>query len=109
MTNAANKASTKAKTVVANKEVIAPNEVGTVASVLGAEVIATDVATSKAKIAKGIFSEMFAVQPVPARKDMIARAVAEAGLTPQGAATYLQNFKKANNLVRPRVAVVPAA
>lgn len=105
MTNAA-KASNKSTS--ANKEVIAPADVGTVASVLGAEVIATDVATSKAKIAKGIFAEMFAAQPVPARKDMIARAVAEAKLTPQGAATYLQNFKKANNLVTPRVAVVPA-
>jgi hypothetical protein len=39
---------------------------------------------------------------------MIARAVGEAGLTPAGAATYLQNYKAKNNLVQRRVVAATA-
>ena len=68
------------------------------------EVIATATASNKAAKARAIFDECYKQTPVPARKDMIQRAVAEAGLTPAGAATYLQNYKAKNNLVQRRVA-----
>lgn len=80
----ANQAANATKAVEANK---------------GPEVVTTAVATNKADKARAIFSEMFAQNPRPARKDMIARAVQEAGLTQAGAATYLQNYKTKNNLV----------
>lgn len=67
-----------------------------------AEVIATPASLNKADKARAIFGQMFAQSPRPARKDMIARAVAEAGLTQAGAATYLQNYKAKNNLVQKR-------
>lgn len=58
--------------------------------------------TNKAEVARAIFKQMFAMSPVPARKDMIERAVKEAGLTPAGAATYLQKYKTDNGLVQKR-------
>lgn len=70
----------------------------------GPEVVTTATSVNKADKARAIFSEMFAMNPRPARKDMIARAVQEADLTPAGAATYLQNYKAKNNLVQRRVA-----
>ena len=85
-----------------NKEVIGNNEVAAPAVVIAA-------APSKAKIANGIFSEMFAMSPQPARKDMIQRAVKEAGLTESGAATYLQNYKSKNGLTAPRAAAPATA
>lgn len=66
----------------------------------GPEVITTQVSVNKADKARAIFKEMFAQSPVPQRKDMIARAVNEAGLTQAGAATYLQNYKTKNGLVQ---------
>jgi hypothetical protein len=69
-----------------------------------AVVVSTPAAASKADKARAIFGEMFKQEPRPARKDMIARAVKEADLTPAGAATYLQNYKAKNNLVQRRVA-----
>jgi hypothetical protein len=62
-------------------------------------------APSKADKARAIFAQAYAdPKAVPARKDIIARCVNEAGLTPKGAATYLQNYKAKNNLVVKRVA-----
>ena len=57
-------------------------------------------APSKAQIANAIFKKMFAMPQVPARKDMIKAAMAEAKLTEKGAATYLQNYKAKNGLVK---------
>lgn len=96
--------------VTSNKETITKADVGVLnAAALtgGSETVVTVAGESKAKKAKAIFKEMFAMQPVPARKDMINRAVAEADLTQQGAATYLQNYKRDNNLSKPRAAVAP--
>ena len=67
-----------------------------------AEVIqsAAPAAVSKASIANAIFKKMFAMPQVPARKDMIKAAMAEAKLTEKGAATYLQNYKAKHGLVK---------
>jgi hypothetical protein len=46
---------------------------------------------SKADLARGIFAEMHG-QPNVARKDIIARFIAEAGLTKAGAGTYYQTM-----------------
>lgn len=89
-----------------NTKTNATTETITAADVGGvpAAVIQTAAGTSKAKVAKGIFQEMFAMSPVPARKDMIQRAMKEAALSEKGAATYLQNYKRDNGLSKPRVA-----
>ena len=63
---------------------------------------------SKAAKANSIFAGMFAMSPVPARKDILARFVGEAGCTPKGAATYLQNFKKAAGITAPQIAAKAA-
>lgn len=63
----------------------------------GAAVIQS--APSKASKANQIFAEMFGREVVPARKEMIAAVVQHAGLTPAGAATYLQNYKSKHGLV----------
>ena len=65
-------------------------------------------APSKASKANAIFAQMFGMEQRPARKEMIARAVAEAGLTPQGAATYQQNYKSKHGLTAPRGAAPSA-
>lgn len=65
-------------------------------------VVATVVAMSKAALARAIFDDAYKQSPVPARKEILARAVAGADLTEKGAATYLQNFKRANGLDTPR-------
>lgn len=75
---------------------------------MGPETIQTPASVNKADKARAIFSEMFAQNPRPARKDMIARAVKEAGLTQAGAATYLQNYKTKNNLVKKAAPVATA-
>lgn len=85
-------------------ETITNAQVGTVPAAVVAAA-----APSKAKKANAIFAEMFAMSPVPARKDMIARAVKEAGLTDSGAATYLQNYKTKHGLVQPRQVTAPVA
>lgn len=77
-------------------------DVGTVAAVLGAP------APSKAALARGVFARCYGMEKVPQRKDIIAEAMKVAGLTASGAATYLQNFKKAEGLVKVRAAVAPA-
>lgn len=98
--------------VVANSETITSNDVGNASAVLNAvpansaETIVTTVATSKAQKANQIFTESYAQSPVPQRKDILARAVAEADLTPAGAATYLQNFKAKHHLTKPRTTPV---
>lgn len=56
-------------------------------------VVKTVTAVTKADVARAIFNESYSMNPVPQRKDIINRFVAEAGLTKMGAATYLQNFK----------------
>jgi hypothetical protein len=38
------------------------------------------------------------MNPVPQRKDILARVKTEAGLTDAGAATYLQNYKRKHGL-----------
>lgn len=54
---------------------------------------------SKADKARLVFNECYAMEVVPQRKDIINRFVQECGLTQNGAATYLQNFKKAAGIV----------
>ena len=58
----------------------------------------TPVVITKASVARTIFKEEMAKQSV--RKDIIARLINEAGLTKNGAATYLQNMKKKAGLVK---------
>lgn len=124
--------SAKAAAPKGNSEVITGKDAGTVAAVLGdaqvaavvviapaaaapssdvpstagAETITTVTGKSKSQMAQAIFRECYAQSPVPQRKDIIARAMAETGLTQAGAATYLQNFKSANGLTKK---VAPAA
>ena len=74
----------------------------------GPEVVTTATADNKAAKARAIFDECYKMNPVPQRKDIIARAVNEAGLTPAGAATYLQNYKTKNNLVKKAAAPAKA-
>ena len=68
--------------------------------------ITTVAAANKADKARAIFADAYAQTPVPQRKEIINRMVAEAGLTKAGAATYLQNFKAKAGLVVKRT---PAA
>jgi hypothetical protein len=53
---------------------------------------------TKADIGRTIFNESLATGNL-VRKDVIARLVAEAGLTKAGAATYFQNMKNKAGLV----------
>ena len=102
---------------VQDNQVIQANDTGSVEKVLEtsqaevvqqttaapqAEVIqsAAPATASKAQRANAIFKEMFGREQVPARKDMIKAAMAGAGLTEKGAATYLQNYKAKNGLVK---------
>ena len=55
---------------------------------------------SKAQRAATIFAECYAMESVPARKDILAKVQTELGLTQHGSATYLQNWKKANGHVQ---------
>lgn len=61
-----------------------------------AESFSTQQGHNKAAIARQIFNEVGTDKP---RKDVIARFMAEAQLTPAGAATYYQNMKKEAGLV----------
>ena len=55
---------------------------------------------SKAQRAATIFAECYAMDKVPARKDILTKVQTELGLTQHGSATYLQNWKKANGHVQ---------
>ena len=83
-----------------NVEVIQKVEEAVVESTV--EVVQSPVAVSKASIANAIFKQMFGMSTVPARKDMIQRAMKEAKLTEKGAATYLQNYKAKHGLTKPK-------
>jgi hypothetical protein len=85
---------------LANSEVIIPPAVVKQA----AEVIAVAMAPTKADKARAIFAECYAMEQVPERKAIIGRAIAEAGLTKAGAATYLQNYKDKQGLSVKRTA-----
>jgi hypothetical protein len=63
-----------------------------------AVVAAVEHKVSKAEVGRTIFNEAVAAGPL-VRKDVIARLVAEAGLTAKGAATYYQNMKNKAGLV----------
>ena len=69
------------------------------APVVAAAVLVVQSVPSKASKANAIFAEMFGREVRPARKDMITAVVQQAGLTPAGAATYLQNYKSKHGLV----------
>lgn len=75
-----------------------------------ATTITTATADSKANKARAVFNDCYkdGVAKAPARKDILARFVAEAGCTPKGAATYLQNFKKAAGITAPQIAAKAA-
>ena len=62
---------------------------------------------TKADIGRKIFEEELAKGS--ARKDIIARLVGEAGLTKNGAATYLQNMRNKAGLVVHKAKVEEAA
>ena len=96
---------TTASASTENKEVI---QAAATAPAANAPAVAIVAATSKASVANAIFAGMFAMSPVPPRKDMIAAAVKDASLTEKGAATYLQNYKAKNGLVQKK-ATAPAA
>lgn len=49
---------------------------------------------TKADIARTVFAKCYGMKQVPARKEILARVQAEAGLTEKGAATYLQNYRR---------------
>jgi hypothetical protein len=66
--------------------------------------VVTAVATNKAEKARAIFKECYAMPQVPQRKDIIQRAVVEAGLTTKGAATYLQNYRNKQGMVQHKAA-----
>jgi hypothetical protein len=69
------------------------------------EVIAAPAVVTKADKARVVLGEAYAdMAKVPARKDIINRLVAEAELTPAGAATYLQNFKTKHGLTQKALA-----
>lgn len=72
---------------------------GDAAKTPAAETIKAAAAPKKADKAREIFAECYGMKEVPARKDIIARAVAEAGLTQKGAATYLQNYRTKQGMV----------
>lgn len=84
----------------ANSETIVNTTVTKAAPVL----LANTSAARKSDKAREIFNQCYAnfhtdPKSVPQRKDIIQRFVTEAGLTPAGAATYLQNMKKKAGLV----------
>lgn len=81
-------------------EVIVPEVVQTAQPI----VILSAKGQTKADKAREVFLDCYKdyhINPasVPARKDIIARMMKEAGLTQNGAATYLQNFKTKAGLV----------
>lgn len=86
------KANANTKAAETNNAPAASNKVAPV-------VIATAKAETKADKARAVFNACYAMDPVPQRKDIIAKMKSEAGLTDAGAATYLQNFKKAAGIV----------
>lgn len=93
------------ESMAANKsvvEVVAP-------AVTKVEPIQTVAAVKKSHLAQAVFDDCYKQQPVPARKDIIAKLVAEADLTPAGAATYLQNMKKKAGLVKSAAPMQAAA
>ena len=59
---------------------------------------------SKVSKAAALFAECYAMEKVPQRKDIIDRAVQEIGLTKQGAATYLHNYRNKNGMVKHKTA-----
>ena len=74
-----------------------------------AVIVAAPVVETKASKARAVFNDCYKdAAAVPQRKDIIARMVAECGLTKAGAATYLQNFKTKAGLVVKKEAAAPA-
>lgn len=100
------KATNTNKTVVkATKAAAAPAAKATTK----VEVIKTPAAETKADKARAILGNIYgAKEALPARKDIIATLVAEAKLTPAGAATYLQNYKRDHGLVKATAAPATA-
>lgn len=78
-----------------NKEVISNNAVKAAPTVV--------VVDTKAAKARVIFDQAYADGAKPVRKDLLVKVQKEAGLTPAGSATYLQNYKRANGLSVARV------
>lgn len=103
MSTKSNKSTSKVVAGTASTAVAAgkPETISTGAVAVKPEVITA--APSKASIANAIFKESYAQPTVPARKDIIARAVKESGLTAKGAATYLQNYREKHGMVAKKV------
>jgi hypothetical protein len=107
-TKANTKTNSRANSKKGNSETIKAADVGQMpAEVLidaPVDKVETIVAVTKASIANPILAEMFAKPEAerPARKDMILAIRKAAGLTPAGAATYLQNYKAKNGYTKPR-------
>lgn len=87
----------------------APAATHDVPSNAGATTITTVAGKSKSQVAQAIFRECYAQTPVPQRKDIIARAIAATGLSPAGAATYLQNYKSKHGLTKTAQAAASVA
>lgn len=88
------------KTTATDKQEVTKDDVGTVPADVakGPETIQTQTSVNKSAIATAIFDECYKMNPVPQRKDILARVKEAAGLTDAGAATYLQNYKKKHGL-----------
>lgn len=68
------------------------------------EVISTPAAASKADKAREVFNDAYSLSPVPARKVILDCVIGIADLTPAGAATYLQNYKRSQGLMAKQAA-----
>lgn len=83
-------------------QVVGKDDVGTVPADIvkegNKEVVQTQASINKSAIATAIFDECYKMNPVPQRKDILARVKKEADLTDAGAATYLQNYKRKHGL-----------
>lgn len=105
-------------------ETITSNDVGSLKEVLGTTaaapvavapvVVTTRQATGKSAIAQKIFDESYAnyatdPKSVPQRKDILQRCIDEAQLTPSGAATYLQNYKRKHGYSHSPTTAAPQA
>jgi hypothetical protein len=89
-----------------NKNAVAAAVIATAASQV--ETITTPKAETKADKARAIFAECYSMNPVPQRKDILARIQNEAGCTKAGSATYLQIYKDKNGLSAKKSTAVTA-
>lgn len=59
---------------------------------------------SKTQKCNAIFAECYAMDKVPQRKDILAKAVEATGASPQAAATFLHNYRNKHGMVQHKTA-----